>query len=216
MNKAMAMCEMYKSETLKANPGFLESPKQLEGFDLVFACPDNHVARSRVLDAADQFELTAIICGNEFDSAAAAIYMPDWKDSPLDYRIRYPEILTDKSGSPTETSCTGEALESAPQLALANNTSAVFAMQLMHFWFNIMSEEISSDEESFKCSPVEFNWAPSKCYAITIKMAEEEAELKAKLKIEKEKNDNSNTNSEEKESSGEGSEVGQTPKAKKA
>ena len=187
VNKALAMKTMYPANNITAVQKFLETSGQLKGFDLIFACPDNHVARTRVLTAADEYDIPAIICGNEFNSASATIYMPGWKGTPLDIRTRYPEILTDTSGSPTETSCTGKALESSPQLALANNTSAVFAMQLMHFWFNQMSEELSSDKEAFQHFPVEFNWAPSRSYTITVDLAEQEFELKLQLKAEAER-----------------------------
>lgn len=196
-NKANAMCTMYPTDKMSAVASFLKAPKELEGFDLVFACPDNHVARARVLEAADSYDLAAIICGNEFNSSMALIYRSEWHGTALDPRERYPELLTDKTGSPTETSCTGEAVENSPQLALANNTSAVFAMQLMHFWFNIMTPELQADKEAQPAFPVEFNWAPSKITTITVEKAEADVKFKSDLKKESEEIIN-DSNTEEK------------------
>jgi hypothetical protein len=168
-NKAVALAEVYKNKLLVAKPEFLKDPRDLEGFDFVFACPDNHIARARVLQAADEFEIPCVICGNEFNSASALIYLSEWKGTNLDPRVRYPEILTDLSGSPTEVSCTGEVLESSPQLALANNASAVAAMELMYFWFIYMTEELMEDKEAYEFFPVEFTWCPSANKTVTVK-----------------------------------------------
>jgi len=168
INKAKAMEMMYPDPRLTVKPDFLRSPGELKEFDLAIACPDNHIARSRVLSAADEFEFPAVICGNEYNSSSAMMYLPEWKDTPMDPRIRYPEILTDRTGSPVDLSCTGEAAESSPQLALANNTSAVFAIQLIHFWFNVVDEDLSTDEDAKKKFPVEQSWVPCKLTTLTV------------------------------------------------
>jgi molybdopterin/thiamine biosynthesis adenylyltransferase len=185
MNKAKALASTYKRKTLLARPSFLKKADELEGFDFVFACPDNHIARARVLQAADKFEMPAVLCGNEFNSASAMIYLPEWKGTKLDPRIRYPELLTDKSGSPTEASCTGEVLEDSPQLALANNASAVAAMELMYFWVMYMTDELSEDKEARPHFPVEFNWCPSKCSTVKVGDLEEAEPEKEKKKDDK-------------------------------
>lgn len=197
VNKALAMKQMYPDSRIEAKTAFLRDPEELKDFDLIFACPDNHIARSRVLTAVDSHESAAIICGNEYNSASAMVYHPEWKGTPLDPRVRYPEILTDKTGSPVDVSCTGEALESAPQLALANNTSAVFAMQLMHFWFNIMDEELEKDEDARKKFPVEMNWVPAKVSPTTIEDIMSLHEEREKEKRERAKNDKEKSEQED-------------------
>jgi hypothetical protein len=187
INKAKAMMVMYPDKRMTAKHDYLRDSEELEDFDLVIACPDNHLARSRVLSAADEFEIPVVICGNEYNSSSAMMYMPEWKGTPMDPRIRYPEILTDRAGSPVDVSCTGEAVEDSPQLALANNTSAVFAIQLIHFWFNVVDEELSKDEDAKKKFPVEMSWVPSKLATLTVESVTLDYEYYQKLKEDKEK-----------------------------
>ena len=101
---------------------------------------DNHAARRTCLRLADlraergaENDVVAI-AGNEYESASADAYLPAWRGSPLDPRVRYPEIETDDSRDPLSPPCTGEAVESAPQLAEANGLSAFAALWLMRVW----------------------------------------------------------------------------------
>lgn len=155
-NKAEAMAAIYGA---KAVPTFVTTAEQLEGYDLLFACPDNMPARRTVLEAADLFSVPAIICGNEYESASAVYYEPRFKDSPLDYRIRYAASMNDRSGDPTK-SCTGAEQESNPQLALANQTAATFAMQLYWFWSRKFPQ-VREFKDVAKTSPIEYSWIPS-------------------------------------------------------
>jgi molybdopterin/thiamine biosynthesis adenylyltransferase len=166
-NKALAMADLYPG--VQANPTWLKDKEQLQPFATAFACPDNHLARKCVLEACDEYDISAIICGNEYHSASAFVYTPRWKDSPLDPRKRYPEIISDKSGSPVHHSCTGEIQEENPQLALANNSSALFAVQLWYCWTQVLTPEILKDPEARESCPIEMHWAPAKSYTYTIK-----------------------------------------------
>ena len=69
---------------------------------------------------------------------------------------RYPEIQTDRSGSPI--SCQGEALESDPQLAIANQMAATFGNYLVWSWFGmphkpdmIDYKPVGSNQRSAEC-----------------------------------------------------------------
>lgn len=180
-NKAVALRDLYKAAFIEAIPDFLTRAQELEEYDFVFACPDNHVARMKVLDAADKYEIPVVICGNEFNSASAMFYTASWKGTALDPRVRYPDMLTDSSGDPTSHSCTGEAAVSAPQLVIANNASAAFAVQLMYFWQTVMTKELYEDEDARKQLPVEFNWAPTRNSVLTIAGAEAQVEYNTKF-----------------------------------
>lgn len=104
----------------------------------IYCCPDNHVARATCLYLADArgegMETYVAISGNEYVSASADMYIPAWRDTGADIRVRHPEILTDKDHDPLAPPCTGEAVESAPQLAIANMNAAVDAAWLMDVW----------------------------------------------------------------------------------
>lgn len=104
----------------------------------IYCCPDNHVARATCLYLADArgegVETYVAISGNEYVSASADMYIPAWRDTSADIRVRHPEILIDKDHDPLAPPCTGEAVESAPQLAIANMNAAVDTAWLMDVW----------------------------------------------------------------------------------
>jgi hypothetical protein len=103
--------------------------------DIVFCCADNHAARLGCIQWADaDLTRTAFIGGNGYVDADAYVYKGKWKETNMDPREYFPEILTDRSGSPLHPSCTGEVLESEPQLAIANMTLATFMARLYWFW----------------------------------------------------------------------------------
>jgi molybdopterin/thiamine biosynthesis adenylyltransferase len=121
--------------------------------DFLFCGADNHPARAQVLQASDISGAPAIIAGNEYSSASAYYYRPAWRNTHLDPRIRYPELVTDHrnaAGSP----CTGEAQESNKQLALSNYMAAGYAVWLYWFW----SHEYSRlSPETREYAPLELN-----------------------------------------------------------
>lgn len=171
-NKAIALRETYGASKFKAVPRYLKDSVELKEFDLVFGCPDNHVARALILEAADAYNLKAVICGNEFESASALYYEKSMKNTPQDPRVRYPELLTDHSGSPVGVSCTGEVTGSAPQLALANCLSGSFALALAYFWLNALPENEGELTEVLPFCPIEHSWVPSKVITTTAKKLE--------------------------------------------
>jgi len=101
---------------------------------LVFV--DNHVARNEILGALDRLGGCAILAANSTIGAQAYFYDSKWKGNPLDPRVRYPEITTDKTGSPVQAAgcASDEALDDAPQTPVANFMAASFAQLLFNFW----------------------------------------------------------------------------------
>lgn len=154
-NKAAALAELYNSYPGQITPSldyFTDGFPVIDG-SLLLCCVDNHVARSAVLNTCDTNNCIAIVGGNEYTDASAALYHPRWKGSPLDIRVRHPEILTDKSGDPTRPmSCQGEAQVANPQLAIANFSAANAMLWLMWFWF---AERHGMEKESEPYWPVE-------------------------------------------------------------
>ena len=98
---------------------------------IIFCCVDNHPARKVCLQKADEHECCVILSANEYESVQAYLYLPEWKDTPRDYRIKYPEVMTDTRFDPTQRGC-NEVLESFPQLAIFNNLAAALGLQLFH------------------------------------------------------------------------------------
>jgi molybdopterin/thiamine biosynthesis adenylyltransferase len=124
----------------------------------IISCTDNHPARRAVLTLCDLTNSEAVICGNETFSADAYYYSPKLLDTLADPRVRYPEILTDEQDDPTRPPCNDEAvLETNPQLASANNSSATFGIQLAMLDLSYV-EALDLEEESVKGSlPIEFS-----------------------------------------------------------
>ncbi|MBS3903015.1 MAG: ThiF family adenylyltransferase [Anaplasmataceae bacterium] len=98
---------------------------------IIFCCVDNHPARRVCLQKADDYQCKVILCANEYESAQAYLYLPEWKDTIRDYRIKYPDVLTDNRFDPTKVGC-NEVVESFPQLAIFNNLCAALGLQLFH------------------------------------------------------------------------------------
>jgi molybdopterin/thiamine biosynthesis adenylyltransferase len=101
-------------------------------------CADNHIARRCVLQLVDLAERqVAIIAGNGTEDSDAYIYRKEWRDTPADPRVMFPEILTDNTGSPVHAAgCTGEeAIDNTPQLPMANFMAAAYALKLFTFHF---------------------------------------------------------------------------------
>jgi len=99
----------------------------------IFCAVDNHPARLACLNLADSTKSICVIAANEFITAEAYVYLPDWKDTFLDPRKYYPDLYLDKTGDPTMP-CTAENNEHAPQLCQSNLLAAAFGMRLLWFW----------------------------------------------------------------------------------
>jgi hypothetical protein len=134
--------------------------------DVIICAVDNHPARLAAIEAAKQTRTPIVICANEYHTSQAYIYCPVFADEfeipMMDPLNRYPEIATDKSGSPM--SCQGEALESEPQLAIANQVAASFANYLLWTWFGMPRQS----EDAVKYMPVEFQSTFSRMQTLTI------------------------------------------------
>lgn len=123
--------------SLERNP-FPEYPIILVGVD-------NHPARNAALELADANLGQCIIGCNEYEDAEAYYYRAAWKGTDLDPRVYYPEIVTDTTDDPNKPPCTGEVLESAPQLAVANMNAASLMMWMFWYWTN-NANKLSSEE----------------------------------------------------------------------
>lgn len=131
-NKATALSELFPNiEPIEQY--FTAALTLPENVKAIFCAVDNHPARKAALEAADR-ENVPLICGaNQTLDSEAYIYFPEWKKTKADPRVRYPEILTEKSGDPI--SCQGdEAIEAFPQLPVANMNAAAKMLHLYWVW----------------------------------------------------------------------------------
>lgn len=119
-NKAQVMGERYGCEWLAE--WFSYGVRSYDEHDWLIGEVDNHPARAAMLDTCDLNKCRAIFAGNETYSSEAYVYLPEWKDTRLDPRVYYPEILSDTSGDPRRAGigCTGEQQVKNPQLATSN------------------------------------------------------------------------------------------------
>lgn len=113
---------------------------------VIFCCVDNHPARRRCIEAVDKSEGSIlIICANEYRDAQVCLYLKQWAGTEADYRVRFPEVLTDTDGSPNDIHCDSPAaLASSPQLALFNNLAAAMGLGL-YYDVTIALEEGAQD-----------------------------------------------------------------------
>ena len=121
----------------------------------IIVAVDNHPARRLVyhlLDEAAEINpkrrLISVSMANEYEEASAWVYLPEWKGTNMDPRVRWPEIMTSDEGDPLAPPCTGEVLQSAPQLALANMLSASAGAWLHRFW--------TTKEPDFRKNPEDY------------------------------------------------------------
>ena len=135
--KAVALEKAIKARCIvTAIPEWFTPTMELGAVHKLFCCVDNHRARVAVLSRVDEGpRITAYIAGNEYTSFDACVYRSFMEGHELmDPRIRFPEIMTDKTGDPLSPSCTGEVLEGSPQLALANMQAATALCRLWYTW----------------------------------------------------------------------------------
>jgi len=156
-NKAQALAWHLAALGMEAEacPEYLErdSPAWTELLKLdeplrLYACPDNHPCRMTCLALADERwtdgrRTVVAISGNEEFTADASVYLPAWKGTDKDYRVRYPETVTATEGDPLHSPCTGEAVAAQPQRALANAIAAMSTAWLMELW----AERIGPDTD---------------------------------------------------------------------
>lgn len=132
--KADALAEKYgcKSQPEWYHNGLID----LDPRDWLLVCVDNMPARKAALESCDHYKCRALFAANEVNSAEGYLYLPDWKDTPLDPRVYYPEINKDTTGDPRAQAmgCTGEAQEATRQLVSANFMSAALVQHIYVAW----------------------------------------------------------------------------------
>jgi hypothetical protein len=148
-SKARAICERYAELGPVMEPieeWLTEGVEWIKPDSIIIVCVDNHAARRSALYKADELGATVYNGANEYLSADAYLYKPEWKDSPNDPRVWAPSILTDETGNPIRPEgCTGHIQESSPQLVVANTTAASLVMRLFWWWeVEVKSREMES------------------------------------------------------------------------
>lgn len=132
-NKAEALADRYKVNSIAQfySVGMMEHAAD----DWLLVCVDNNPARVSALQSCDTFGCKALFAANETHSAEAYLYLPEWRDTKLDPRRYYPELLRNSAGDPLRpASCTGEAQLANPQLVSANFMAASLLQHLLVLW----------------------------------------------------------------------------------
>jgi hypothetical protein len=133
-SKAEALSERYGCRHI--NAWFSEGLMEFHEDDWLIVCVDNHMARKAALSVCDRYGTLAIFAANETHSAEAYFYQREWMNQPLDPRVYFPDILTDRSNDPRSRAigCTGEAQKENPQLVTSNSLAASLAGHLFALW----------------------------------------------------------------------------------
>jgi len=161
-NKADALAEMYG---VKSEPKYFKISDSLKG-SLAFVCVDNDATRMDLLDYADEENICLIIGGNETYASSAMMYMPEWKDTPLDPRVIYPNYADRAGRDPRKPPCnTLESIQENPQLPLANMMAA--AMMLKIYEYYSITYPTLADEYKY-CAPHTFYASKAGVRTVTI------------------------------------------------
>jgi hypothetical protein len=134
MNKAQALANRYGCQFLPE--WFSKGKLRHYRHDWLLCLVDNHRTRLEALETCDETGCQAIFAANETHSSEAYYYRRQWRGTPRDPRIYYPELTSDVSGDPRGSSigCTGEAQERNRQLVSANLMAAALAEHLYVLW----------------------------------------------------------------------------------
>lgn len=134
VNKAQALSAKYGCEAWET--WYYHGLVSHYTSDLIHVCADNHAARSEAIKACDFEGCSAIISCNETTSAEAFYYRSEWKGTPMDPRVYYPEIESDRSGDPRAAAmgCVEAAAAGNTQLVSANLMAAALALHLHVVW----------------------------------------------------------------------------------
>jgi hypothetical protein len=134
MNKAHALSEKYGCAFIPK--WYSETLTEHSRHDWLVCVVDNHPGRLAVLRSVDTANCRAIFAANETHSSEAYYYQSVWKDTRLDPRVMYPEILTSREDDPRARSigCTGEAQVANVQLVTANLSAAALAAHMYVVW----------------------------------------------------------------------------------
>lgn len=181
--KSVALAARYEVQYpgLEVHDDYLIEGMDFPAASLWLCCADNHAARRLTLSYVDQLGGRAIIGGNEYTDAEAYIYDPAWKETALDPRVYYPEILTDEAGDPTRPqTCQGMAAIANPQLVLANQQAAGYMSWLI--WFHYVQRFTMDRESTYPYWPVLHanNFSRFRTENVSDKMAAHERRTKPK------------------------------------
>jgi ThiF family len=145
--------------------------------DWFMGCVDNNAARMAILESCDCYGAKAIFGSNEVTSAEAFYYQREWKGTPHDPRVYYPEMVDDHRNDPRSAAigCTGIAQEKNRQLVSAN----ISAMSLMLQLFGIWQLDIKKfKRDAIRHLPYRINQNQTKFETVTINKKEENANIK--------------------------------------
>jgi molybdopterin/thiamine biosynthesis adenylyltransferase len=147
--KASALLDLIKNSGSPPHPAwvadnrwFTEGELPPPEADLVISVADNHTARRAAIRAAEEVGIPCIIAGNEYYDSQALWVNPEDHETKYDPFRMYPEWETDTSMNPVR--CTGEALVSTPQLAMANLRCASHILDLM--WHHLVILPTTTDK----------------------------------------------------------------------
>lgn len=134
LSKAEALSERYGCQF--RDEWFSEGLMEFQPEDWIISCVDNHLARRAALAECDRYGCRGIFAANETHSAEAYYYQPDWKGTPIDPRVYFPDILTDRSNDPRQIviGCTGEVQKANLQLVTSNALAASLSGHLFALW----------------------------------------------------------------------------------
>lgn len=159
--------DRYKAEALRdqhlwypaleVDTNYIQPGFRIDEGDVAIIMADNHLARKHSLQAVDEApRAIALSAANSTIGAEAWWYSQQMRGTPLDPRIRYPEILTDDTGSPVHAAgCQSEErLNDVPQTPIANFMAA---SHLLLLWNFVMFERPKLDPKlSLPFWPVQF------------------------------------------------------------
>src|SRR3984957_16566851 len=133
-NKAQALAHRYNCRFIPE--WFARGKIRHQKNDWLICLVDNHRTRLEVLEVCDESGCQAIFAANETHSSEAYYYRRQWRGTPRDPRVYYPEMASDVSGDPRAASigCTGEVQERNRQLVSANLMAAALAEHLYVLW----------------------------------------------------------------------------------
>lgn len=124
-------------ETWKALEQYLDqstidflTEDQKQQADIIICAVDNHPARRHTIQMAEQLHKPVLVIANELSTSQVLFQHPLLPETRI--LDRYAEIETDDTGSPIN--CTGKAIETIPQLAMANNMGAAIGLMLLYRW----------------------------------------------------------------------------------
>lgn len=132
--KAVALARQYPERVTAWAQWFVPGISGIEWNPIIIGCVDNHVARRAILDTVDTQEGCCFLGANEYWESEAYFYDYRMRGTAHDPRVFYPTLLTEDGIDPARPrGCTGDVLESSPQLAAANAAVATLIMHLILF-----------------------------------------------------------------------------------